>query len=83
LLNTTKTGLIWSFSTASTAYCKQQSLIYHQFVYWHQRLTSAENNPKQVLVATGFTRVVSVPGVGTGDTDGLTVHSPFWHVDAG
>ena len=59
---------------SGNAYCKQQSLIYHQFVYWRQRLTSAEYDPKQAPAATGFTRVVSVPG--TGHTDGLTVSLP-------
>jgi hypothetical protein len=59
---------------SGNAYCKQQSLIYHQFVYWRQRLTSAENNPKLAPAATGFTQVISsVPGVSTGEINGLTV----------
>ncbi len=61
---------------SGNAYCKQQSLIYHQFVYWRQKLTSAEDYPKQAPAATGFTRVVSVPGVGNADADGLTVSLP-------
>jgi len=32
---------------SGNAYCKQQSLIYHQFVYWRQRLASAENDPNR------------------------------------
>ena len=31
---------------SGSAYCKQQSLIYHQFVYWRQKLSSAEGYPK-------------------------------------
>jgi hypothetical protein len=35
------------------AYCKQQSLIYHQFVYWRQKLTTVEDYPKQAPAVTG------------------------------
>jgi hypothetical protein len=52
----------WEASGVSgSAYCKQQSLVYHQFVYWRQKLTPTEGSPKQDQAATGFARVVSVP----------------------
>src|SRR5680860_1728188 len=38
----------WQASGVSgSAYCKQQSLVYHQFVYWRQKLTPTEDSPKQ------------------------------------
>ncbi|HEA52349.1 hypothetical protein LCGC14_1354090 [marine sediment metagenome] len=61
---------------SGNAYCKQQSLIYHQFVYWRQKLTSVEDYPKPAPASTGFTRVVSAPSVGNADADGLTVSLP-------
>ena len=67
----------WEVSGVSgSAYCKQQSLVYHQFVYWRQKLTPNEDSPKQVQAATGFARVVSAPGAGIGGADGLTVSLP-------
>jgi hypothetical protein len=67
----------WQVSGVSgSAYCKQQSLVYHQFVYWRQKLAPTEGSPKQDQAATGFTRVVSVPGASTGKADGLTVALP-------
>jgi hypothetical protein len=65
----------WEASGVSgSAYCKQQSLVYHQFVYWRQKLTPTEDSPKQAQTVTGFARVVSAPG--TGRADGLTVALP-------
>ena len=61
---------------SGNAFCKQQSLIYHQFVYWRQKLTLGEDTRKQAPATTGFTRVVSAPGVGHADADGLTVSLP-------
>jgi hypothetical protein len=62
---------------SGSAFCKQQSLIYHQFVYWRQKLTPGDDTPQQVPAATGFARVVSsAPCVGAGDVDGLTVSLP-------
>tara|TARA_R110000823_G_scaffold175164_2_gene307777 strand:- start:744 stop:1064 length:321 start_codon:yes stop_codon:yes gene_type:complete len=61
---------------SGSAYCKQQSLTYHQFVYWRQKLTSVEDYSKPAPAATGFTRVVSAPSVGNADADGLTVSLP-------
>jgi len=50
----------WQASGVSgSAYCKQQSLVYHQFVYWRQKLTPTDDSPKQEQVTTGFARVVS------------------------
>ena len=68
----------WQVSGVSgSAYCKQQSLVYHQFVYnWRQKLTPTEDSPKQAQATTGFTRVVSAPGAGIGVADGLTVALP-------
>jgi len=67
----------WEVSGVSgSAYCKQQSLVYHQFVYWRQKLTPTDDSPKQEQVTTGFARVVSAPGVGIGGADGLTVSLP-------
>lgn len=67
----------WQITGLSgSAYCKQQSLTYHQFVYWRQRLTSVEDWPKQEQAAGGFTRVVAASAASTGVTDGLTVSLP-------
>jgi hypothetical protein len=53
----------WQVSGVSgSAYCKQQSLVYHQFVYWHQKLTQTEDCPKQAQASTSF--VEPVHGVG-------------------
>jgi hypothetical protein len=59
-----------------SAYCKQQSLVYHQFVYWRRKLVLTEDCLKQKQTVTGFARVVSVPGAGIGGADGLTVSLP-------
>jgi hypothetical protein len=32
---------------SGSAYCKRQSLIYHQFVYWRRKLISTEDSLKQ------------------------------------
>ena len=62
---------------SGSAFCKQQSLIYHQFVYWRQKLTPGDDIPKQATAATGFARIISsAPRVGAGDVDGLTVSLP-------
>src|SRR5680860_1583509 len=67
----------WEVSGVSgRAYCKQQSLVYHQFVYWRQKLTPTEDSPKQAQTVTGFARVVSAPGAAIGRADGLTVSLP-------
>lgn len=64
---------------SGNAFCKQQSLIYHQFIYWRQKLASVEAYPKQAPAATGFARVVSSTprmGVETDDVASLTVSLP-------
>ena len=67
----------WEASGVSgSAYCKQQSLVYHQFVYWRQKLTPTEGSPKQVHATNGFARVVSAPSASIGGADGLTVALP-------
>ena len=59
---------------SGSAYCKQQSLVYHQFVYWRRKLVPTEGSLEQEQAVTGFARVVSVPGLG--GADGLTVALP-------
>ncbi|PFG51500.1 hypothetical protein ATG98_0443 [Marinobacter sp. LV10R520-4] len=61
---------------SGSAYCKQQSLVYHQFVYWRRKLVLIEDSLEQEQAATGFARVVSVPGATIGGADGLTVSLP-------
>jgi hypothetical protein len=61
---------------SGSLYCKQQSLIYHQFVYWRRKLSAikAYPNPEEAKANSGFARVVSVPGAGA--IEGLTVSLP-------
>jgi len=69
----------WEVSGVSgSAYCKQQSLVYHQFVYWRRKLVLTEDSleQEQEQTATGFARVVSAPSVGICGADGLTVSLP-------
>jgi hypothetical protein len=67
----------WQASSVSgSAYCKQQSLVYHQFVYWRRKLVLTEDSLEQEQATTGFARVVSAPGAGIGGADGLTVALP-------
>jgi len=67
----------WEASGVSgSTYCKQQSLVYHQFVYWRRKLAPTDDCLKQAQAATGFTRVVSAPGASIGGADGLTVSLP-------
>jgi hypothetical protein len=49
----------WKVSGVSgSAYCKQQLLVYHQFVYWRQKLTQTEGRPKQAQASTSFVEPV-------------------------
>ena len=67
----------WQVSGVSgSAYCKHQSLVYHQFVYWRRKLAPTEESLEQEQAVTGFTRVVSAPGASIGGADGLTVSLP-------
>jgi len=67
----------WEVSGVSgSAYYKQQSLVYHQFVYWRRKLVLTEDSLEQEQAATGFARVVSAPSVGICGADGLTVSLP-------
>jgi hypothetical protein len=61
---------------SGSAYCKQRSLVYHQFGYWRRKLAPTEDSLKQNQATTGFTRVVAAPGASTGRVDGLTVALP-------
>jgi len=67
-----------AFGVFGSTYCKQQSLVHHQFGYWRQKLASTEGSPKQDQAATGFARVVSVSGagIGIGRVDDLAVALP-------
>ena len=63
----------WQASGLSgAAYCKQESLVYHRFVYWRQKLSSSEEPSKPVQTRSGFARVAPVPDAGAG----LTVSLP-------
>ena len=65
----------WQASGLSgAAYCKQESLVYHRFVYWRQKLTSNTEPSKPVQTRSGFARVAPVPDAGAGA--GLTVSLP-------
>jgi len=65
----------WQASGLSgIAYCKQQSLTYHRFVYWRKKLADSGHYPDEESAVTGFARVAPVSGVGA--TDGLTVSLP-------
>jgi hypothetical protein len=59
---------------SAIAYCKQQSLGYHRFLYWRRKLTAKEGQPSQNGAATGFARVAPVAGIGI--TDALAVSLP-------
>jgi len=63
----------WQASGLSgAAYCKQESLAYHRFVYWRQKLTDSETLSKPVQTRSGFTRVTPMPE----PEAGLTVSLP-------
>ena len=54
----------WEASGVSgSAYCKQQSLVYHQFVYWRQKLAPTDDSLGHEQAATGFTRAFLFLGV--------------------
>ncbi|MBM7457304.1 hypothetical protein HNR62_003216 [Oceanisphaera litoralis] len=42
------------------AYCKQQSLVYHRFVYWRQKLNKPDHQD-DTRTPAGFARVAPVP----------------------
>jgi len=63
----------WRVSGLSgAAYCKQQSLVYHRFVYWNQKLN--RNPDDKAGSRSGFARVATVPG--DSKADGLTISLP-------
>lgn len=64
----------WQASGLSgAAYCKQQTLVYHRFVYWRQKLTS--NSDSKAGSPSGFALVAPVADDGTTGA-GLTVSLP-------
>ena len=68
----------WTASGLSgAAFCKQQSLTYHQFVYWRRKLRGASESAGRghaPASPAGFARVARVEDGGT--ADGLTVLLP-------
>lgn len=63
----------WQASGLSgAAYCKQESLVYHRFVYWRQKLNQCTDD--NASAPAGFARVAPVPE--THATGGLTVSLP-------
>ncbi len=63
----------WQESGVSgAAFCKQQSLSYHRFVYWRRKLNGSMVDKK--ASQSGFARVAPVPR--DQGTDGLTVSLP-------
>lgn len=63
----------WQASGLSgAAYCKQESLVYHRFVYWRQKLTGRVESSEPVQARSGFARVAPIPDAGVG----LTVSLP-------
>jgi hypothetical protein len=69
----------WEVSCVSgSAYCKRQSLVYHQFIYWRRKLVLTEDSLEQEQAVTGFARVVSDLGAGAsiGGAYCLTVALP-------
>jgi hypothetical protein len=63
----------WQASGLSgAAYCKQESLVYHRFVYWRQKLTGSAEPSKPVQARSGFAHVAPIPDTGAG----LTVSLP-------
>ena len=68
-----KTLSDWQESGVSgAAFCKQQSLSYHRFVYWRRKLNGSTNIKK--ALPSGFARAAPVP---KGQAkDGLTVTLP-------
>ena len=63
----------WQASGLSgAAYCKQESLVYHRFVYWRQKLTGRAESSEPVQARSGFARVAPIPDTGVS----LTVSLP-------
>ena len=70
-----KTLSDWEASNLSgAAYCKQQSLVYHRFVYWRQKFNGSSDRQTPAQSRSGFARVS--PGREGGPADGLTVSLP-------
>ena len=59
---------------SGNAFCKQQSLTYHQFVYWRKRLSESVAHAPAASRGCGFARVM--PVTQAADTDGLTLTLP-------
>ena len=55
------------------AFCKQQSLVYHRFVYWRRKLSTSSAQEPVDERGPGFARVMSLPAP---SLEGITVSLP-------
>lgn len=63
----------WSQTELSGAkFCKAQGLVYHQFVYWRQKLQAFSPEPSCAPTPSGFSQVSRQPD----DSSGLTLSLP-------
>ena len=46
---------------SGTAFCKQNELTYHQFTYWRNKLSKADQDSSQTRGPAGFARVANLP----------------------
>ena len=64
----------WQDSGLSgAAFCKQQSLVYHRFVYWRRKLSVNAEQVPGAEHGPGFARVMSLPAP---SLEGITVSVP-------
>ncbi|WP_018403824.1 IS66 family insertion sequence element accessory protein TnpA [Marinobacter gelidimuriae] len=63
-----------AFGLSGAAFCKEQSLSYHRFVYWRKKLTEPDHHPDEKSAVTGFARVARIPAFAPGEE--LTVSLP-------
>jgi hypothetical protein len=62
---------------SGAAFCKQQSLSYHQFVYWRRKLDRAASVPGAEQVSTsGFARVAQIASAPNLESNDLTLKLP-------
>ena len=58
---------------SGAAFCKQQSLAYHRFVYWRRKLSIRPDQEPAGGSGHGFARVMSLPAP---SLEGITVSLP-------
>ena len=61
-------------SLSGTQFCKQQQLVYHQFLYWRRRYDSGSNPAAVTDSSSGFAKVV--PLADSGDAGSLSMTLP-------